>query len=1079
MGTGTLTKYSASAGSGKTFHLAANYLTHLFRSKENYRKILAVTFTNKSTAEMKNRILDQLYILSTGGESLYLPDLIKTTRKSEEVIRADAGEILFSILHDFSRFSVCTIDAFFQKIIRAFARESGLHSGFNIELDHSMILASAVDEMIASSAENQELKNWLNEYVDTKIAEGKSWNPKGEIINLAEEIFKEKFKILSLDERTKLEDKKFLLAYIDKIKSVRSKFEEELSAFGKQCEDIFSEFGLTDEMFYQKGRGIPNFIRSLAQGNVIPPNNYVKAILDEPPKWSTKAIAPELKHAIENGFDKVLENAIRYYEENEVKYNSAGEILSNIYALGILSDILNKVRTITSAENIFLISDAGELLTLITGGDQAPFIYEKIGNRYENYLIDEFQDTSMLQWNNFLPLIEESLGRGKDNLVVGDVKQSIYRFRNSDWQILGKIIDRQFADDRLVSKPLKTNWRSRSNIIRFNNSLFSVIPDQIDKLFPEELLSISFKKLYSEAIQDDPVKSTSGYVRLDFIDDDYKENISGGNKSGKKISIKWEDKVLKMLPSVIERFQDKGYGASDIGILVRDGREGTAVLNRMIQYSNSCTPEQKKKYNYNIVSDYSLVLSNSPAVTFIIGVLKVLNDQEDMISRAEMLRFYLQATGAENSENVPLFSKMLKDNSHSLFPEGLEKFLSKSMQLPLFETVENIISFFGLGNYSWNVAYLNTFQDCVLNFTETKNADFQSFLDWWELTGNKNSVVLPANQDAAKVYTIHKSKGLEFKVVILPFLSWNDDHNTYHRPIIWVKPDTAPFNDLGIVPIRYKRNPPESIFTNVYLQEKYSAYLDNLNLLYVAMTRAKDAIYGFVPEHPDTNSGIAKIIKDALLSDENPAGKSGMILHHNYNDEEKMFEFGKIPEMPGQPAENKDLVSVNYTVTQQPESLKLKLHGENYFLTGKEAVKQKINYGKLMHEVFEGINASGDIPASVKKLVYEGKIPESESKPLETRLNTLISVPPVSEWFKPGNKVLKETEILLPSGVTKRPDRVILADGKTVIIDFKFGVENEHYAEQMRQYRNLLSEMGYHKIEAFLWYVDKNKIVKA
>jgi ATP-dependent exoDNAse (exonuclease V) beta subunit len=1079
MGTGTLTKYSASAGSGKTFNLAAIYLSHLFREKDSYRKILAVTFTNKATAEMKSRILDQLHVLATGGKSEYLPGLIKEAGKNEKEIRSKAGDILYTILHDYSRFSVCTIDAFFQKIIRAFARESGLHSGFNIELDHSMILSSAVDEMIASSTDNPELKEWLNEYVNSKLSEEKSWNPKDEIMKLAGELFKEKFKILSAEEKIRLEDKKFLLEYIRKLRSIKETFVETMISAGKECDRIFFEYSLTDDMFYQKSKGVPGFVKSLAAGKMAEPKTHIRAIMADPPKWSTKAPAPELQNAIDNGLGKTLKDAIIYYDKNILNFNSAKEILSNIYAVGILSDVLKKVRTIATTENSFLISDAGELLSLITGGDQAPFIYEKIGNRYENYMIDEFQDTSLMQWINFYPLIYESMGRGNDDLVVGDIKQSIYRFRNSDWEILGKMLDEQIPESRLHSKPLKTNWRSRSNIIKFNNSLFSLIPGNIDRLFADDPSHLCFNDLYSEAVQKDPGNDTGGYVKLTFVDDDYEVRI---NKAGKEVSKPirdWEDKVLEKLPAVIELCQDKGYAASDIGIIVRNSREGTNVLNTMIRYSNDSTPEKKKKYNYNIVSDYSLTLSNSSAINFIIAVLKVLNNPKDDISQAAMLRFYLFARGFPDAEDTPLYLASLRDGSHGRFPEGYGNFMERVAYLPLFEAVENIISFFYLGGHPWNVAYLNTFQDLVINFSATKNTDFQSFLDWWETAGSKSSVILPAKQDAARIFTIHKAKGLEFSVVILPFLSWNDDHDTHHHEIVWVKPPEAePFDELGIIPIRYKRNPPGSIFSDFFRQEKYAAYLDNLNLLYVAMTRARDAIYGFAAEKPDANSGISRLIKEAVTSDENPAGDSGIILSGFYDDDQKVFEFGEIPDQQKMSAAKTDLVSLEYKVSQQPESLRLKLHGENYFIAGREDVIHKINYGKLMHEAFECIDTAEDIPAAVRRLVLEGQIPGSESESMIYRLDELISSPQVSEWFKPGNTVLKESDILLPSGAIKRPDRVILKNGKAVIIDFKFGEENKHYAEQVGQYRNLLTDMGYKEIEGYLWYVDRNKIIR-
>jgi ATP-dependent exoDNAse (exonuclease V) beta subunit len=1064
MGQGTLTIYSASAGSGKTYRLTSIYLAHLFRSRYSYRKILAVTFTNKATAEMKSRILDHLHKLAVGENSDYLPGLVKSTGKTEEWIRNESKEILNSILHDFSRFSVSTIDSFFQKVLRAFAREVGLHSGFSIELDHTTILSTAVDEMIASATVDTQLKNWLITYAKSNIEEEKSWNLKDTIIRLAEELFKEKYKILSFEERSKLEDKKFLLEYIKKIRLISNSFEKELIAFGKRASEIISEFELTDDLFYRKGQGIPAFVRSMVSGSIKGPNSYVREIASEPPRWSTGNPAPQLETAIGRGLDAILLDAINFYDKNIVAYNSAVSVLTNIYALGILSDVLHNVHLITTSENSFLLSDAGELLNLITREDQSSFIYEKVGNRYENFMIDEFQDTSIIQWNNFKPLIENSMAEGYDNLVVGDVKQSIYRWRNSDWRILGKVLVKMVDNDRIFSNPLTTNWRSRSNIIKFNNSLFTIIPDQLDKALSGEHLTESFKSIYSEAIQEDPCKNDGGFVRLEFVANN-NEQI-------------WQEIVLDRLPGIIESVQDKGYKASDIGIIVRDGKEGGLVLNALINYNNKY-PENIDKYNFNAVSNDSLLLSNSPVIIFIVSVITVVNDPHDYISRAIMLRFFLMSTGDEEAENVSLQSDKLIEGSRAYFPDGYEVFLERIRQMPLFEATESIIKFFRLGDYSWNVPFLNTFQDYILNFTGSKNADIQTFLDWWEESGKKKSVVLPGNQDAIRILTIHKSKGLEFKVVILPFLSWNLDHMASKQPVLWVRPDSPPFNDLGIVPVKYSKDLTNTIFADCYKEEKYSVYLDNINLLYVALTRAKDVLYGFSIDNPRSENTIAGILKIALTSI--PEFKDGkeFTLNSHYSDENKVFEYGEITENRIETTDKKDLISSRYFVSQTMESLKLKLHGENYFSSESQAIRKKINYGKVMHEVFEGINTPSDIPNAVRKLVLEGKLSEEDSDEIDGRVNEMIKIPQVADWFMPDNKVLTEAGILLPSGVTRRPDRVIFKMGKTTIIDFKFGEENSHYSEQVNQYRNLLFDMGYKDIDAYIWYVDKNKIVSA
>ncbi|HUX97101.1 MAG TPA: UvrD-helicase domain-containing protein [Bacteroidales bacterium] len=1064
MGKGTLTIYNASAGSGKTYTLAAVYLAHVFKSRYNYRRILAVTFTNKATAEMKLRILENLHRLGTGQKSDYLDQLIISTGRSEEWIREEAGEILNSILHDYSRFSVSTIDSFFQKILRAFAREAGLHSGFNIEMDHSLILSSAVDEMIKSAGEDPQLKLWLTKFALSNIEEEKSWNLRDSILSLSEELFKEKFKVLSESERALIGNKEFLLEYIKELRSINFSFENSLRKFGKQADVIFSEHNLDDSMFYQKGKGIPGFIRSLLSGSVKEPNSYVLEITGENPKWSTGEPHLSLRNTIDAGLGQTLLEALKYYYQHIIEYKTSEAILLNIYSLGILSDVLKNIHEITSSENSFLLSDAGEVLRLITAGDQASFIYEKAGNRYDNFMIDEFQDTSVIQWNNFQPLIDNSMAEGSDNLVVGDVKQSIYRWRNSDWRILGTVLNNMVDHERIISKPLTTNWRSSPEIIRFNNTLFSVIPEQIDEMLSDGKYPVSFKRLYSEAVQKDAGKRQGGYIRLEFIENT-KENA-------------WKASVLEKLPEIIVSVLEKGYKPSDIGIIVRDGREGSMVLKTLIDYNNLPAIERPSE-EFRAVSNDSLLLGNAPVLNFIIAVLKVINDPSDMISRALMLRFYLLSEGDARADSVNLISSELIEESSRYFPEGFKEFLELLRHLPLFEATERIISFFKLGAVSWNVPYLHTFQDHVLNYSGTRTTDSASFLEWWETTGSNKSVVLPDNQDAVRILTIHKSKGLEFRIVILPFISWNLDHLPAKPPVLWVKPSTEPFNKLGIVPVRYSRELLNTIFSDDYTDERYSVFIDNINLLYVAFTRAKEALYGFSVDNPRGENTIASVLKNALIAGKLTDNFSDTDLACYFNTETRIFEMGEITVTGSEPVKFKGRQYNSYHVSRETDSLRLKLHGEYYFHQRDGGFMDRINYGKLMHEVFEGIDTADDIKPSVRKLVLEGKITEEESSSIEQKINSLISSPGIKEWFSHENKVLKEAGILLPSGSQRRPDRIIFRDGKTIIVDFKFGEPANQYLRQLDYYRKLLSEMGFKDIEAFIWYVDNNLVVPA
>jgi hypothetical protein len=497
------------------------------------------------------------------------------------------------------------------------------------------------------------------------------------------------------------------------------------------------------------------------------------------------------------------------------------------------------------------------------------------------------------------------------------------------------------------------------------------------------------------------------------------------------------------------------------------------VLKALIDYSNNCVGNRREKYNYNVVSNDSLLLAGSPVINFIISVISAVNDPSDMISVAAMVRFWLLATGRGGADNVTADLK----GAAGYFPEGYEVLLTSVNKIPLYEAIEQIILFFGLGEHKWNVPYISTFQDHVLRFMGNGNPGIRSFLEWWETTGRKKSVVLPDDQQAMRILTIHKSKGLEFGIVIIPFISWNLDHPAFRQPLLWVKPDVAPFNELGVIPVKCNKDLADTIFSGYYKDEKYSVHLDNLNLLYVAMTRAKDAIYGFSLNNPPRNNTIAGILKEAFLYD--GKNEQELSLQSLYNAEINLFELGEVPEKKKTDSVRPDVVPAAYPVSRKIGSLRLKLHGENYFSTGDMAIREKINYGKLMHEVFEGIDTPSDIQAAVRKLVLEGKLPEDEAAEVESKVRTFISDPLVAPWFSEENKVMREAGILLTSGNIRRPDRVIFRNGKTTVIDFKFGEENEHHFEQVELYRGLLADMGYGNIDACIWYVDKNKIVTA
>ncbi len=1064
MSQGLLTIYRASAGSGKTYCLTREYLQRLFSGTGSHKRILAVTFTNKAANDMRMKILGQLHSISSGTAGSLAAYLGLAPLSDESGIRNKAKGLLFNILHDYYGFSIGTIDSFFQKILRAFTREIGLQQGYLIELDHSVILGEAVDAMLERSGEDHDLMGWLVSYINSRTEEGKSWNLKKDILTLAEEIFGEKFRMLSQEEKKFLGDHEEMKSYVSELKKARSGFLNGLRRIADRCNDLIRQYNVTDDMFLRGGRGgIPSFLKMIAEyryGTFKPINATVSRALEDPPVFASKdGPPPPLAAALKNGLEDSIRELLNFYTLNLRQVNTAILVHDNIFILGILSDILEQVHKITSSENRFLISDTGELLYLIIGNDQTPFIYEKTGNSYDNFMIDEFQDTSHIQWNNFSPLVLNSMAEGHDNMVVGDVKQSIYRWRNSDWTILGSEIEKEIGDSRIIRKDLSINWRSYANVIAFNNSMFGILPEIIEeRLADKGNHGFSLKQLYENSGQQVPESAgrDGGMVRIEFID-----NTSTGD---------FRDKVLKKLPGLIENLNDLGYRGSDIGILVRTNQEGSDVVRALMAYKGNADNGKRLKYNYDVISNDSLLVSSSPAVMLIIWTLRYKAGFADIYTLSHILRFWLQC----NKDNSDHFHEILSRGEAGIeahLPPGFFGLTGGGGEMSLFETVERIIELFNTGNDPENVPYLNAFQDMVLEFSNRETPDLKLFLEWWESTGCKRFLSLPDNRQSMKVLTIHKAKGLEFRIVIIPFISWLTGHGS-STPVMWVNPGPATPGHPAIVPVKYRSDLVHSIFENDYLREEYSAAVDNLNLLYVAFTRPVEALIGFAPFKSQSGS-IASHLIQTLRVETKISGETPSIDLSKYFDyEAKIFEYGELGLSKPSGVIN-DSLSVSqdqYFICHEPERFRIKFHGRDLAEDMTEHRFRSISRGKLMHNAFETIVTAKDVRPSVDRLIRDGLINENEKADFINSIEGALSAGDVSEWFEEGQKVLTEAEILLPSGRIKRPDRIIFRDDRIIIVDFKFGEEKTSYLNQVREYRDILVKMGYSECEAYIWY---------
>lgn len=1051
---GKISRYSASAGSGKTYKLAGIYLDLLFKAPYNYRNILAVTFTNKAASEMKERILNNLYQLASGKDSPYLDKLLETYSADIDKVRARARDILDNILHDYSRFSVGTIDSFFQKVLRAFVKESGLHSGFNLVLDHSVILSEAVDEMLLSVDKDKRLLKWLIEYSRYEISQGNHWNLKRRIMELGEEIFKEEYRLLYNEGRI-VSDKDVLRDGMGKLIAFEKSFTSGLARMAKEAISIMDDSDLVTDDLAGKSRSFRSFLDKALEGVPKELSSSIDKAWKEDKYFTGKSPSAALIDAFSSGLKEKVNELCEYFEYGIKIYLSSRLVTANLFNLGILTDLSTKVREILNQSNNFLLSDAGDFLRQIIAKDQAAFIYEKVGTRYRNFMIDEFQDTSLIQWKNFEPLINDSLAEGDSNLVVGDIKQAIYRWRNSDWRILNSL-DEKFNPEQFDSRVLKENWRSKANIIAFNNSVFAELPILTEQ--KQGLLKDSISELYSESYQNDPGNKPGGYVRI-------KELRKHDERHQNQL-------VLEEIPLLIEEIQDGGYSGNDIGILVRKNSEGQDIINRIMEYASSVESAKKEKYNYQVISADSLLLNNAPVIRFILASLKYIYDGSDQLAKATMINYLATIRGDIIDGSRPDY--LDKNNKSQLldspFGDDFDNYISGIRYLPVFEIVDRLIDYFGLGEYESAIPFLNTVQDLVLDLSSNETNDIAIFLEWWDNEGYKKSVASPDQDESMQLMTIHKSKGLQFKVVIIPFLSWSLDHGK--KPNIWVYSDKSPFVDLGAVPVMFKKEIEVTHFKKYYDREKLNITIDKLNLLYVALTRSEECLYAYIPS-AKRKDNIGALLKDAIninpdLPDFEEDPEKDML---------STFDYGDIPEKSdSQETVQSTNIEIPYHVTIDDSRLKIKIKAEHYIERNKED-RPAVNYGLLMHDILSGVRYKGDLSKAVDAAYIQGLIDAEEKNTVLERINSGFENKLIASWFDENNTaVWLEHDILMPGGAIKRPDRVIKNANEVVVIDYKFGEEHNSHFRQVKEYMDVLKHIVSKDVKGYLWYVDKEII---
>lgn len=1085
--------YRASAGSGKTYRLTKDYIQLLFDPKSDrmHRRILAVTFTNKATDEMKTRILKELHALSKGEKSDYRNDLISKDFPTEDAVNARARKILINLLHDYSSFSISTIDKFFQQVIRSFAREIGVHGGYNLELDNTSTLDQSVDNLFLdlSKDENKQLLQWLTAFAEERIEQSEGWNMRKNILDLGNEIFKESYQHKAEDTNKKLHEREFLTNYRKSLREIKTSFETKVKQTATDGLSIIARNGLTPESFKGGSRSAMKTLEKLTR-NVDKVSATFLSMAADVTNCYTKTTPKETIAAIEsaynNGLQDKLAKLVELLQVEIVDYNSAVMVLKYINTLGILSDLAVQIKKLTDEQNTMLISDSNMLLNKIIDNSDTPFVYEKTGIHVDNFMIDEFQDTSILQWKNFYPLISNSLSAGKFNLVVGDVKQSIYRWRNSDWKLLDEKLLTDFRPEQLHEENLDTNWRSDKNIIDFNNSFFyraanllqSKLNENLETILPvyPELIGLTTKieHAYANSYQKTSPKAASGHVRFSFIEKD--ENDNG-----------WKSESLTRLPGILEDLQLRGYRPNDIAILVRTNDEEAEVIHKLLSFKTGS--EAKPEFCYDIMGNEGLLIGAAASVRFILGLLQLFVNPDDSIQKT--IVNYEYARGKQHkTENEALSICFAETNAAEseilspLFSENENKELSRLQNSSLFDMVEKIISLFNVGSWHNEAVFVQAFQDVVFRYSANKTADLNSFLNWWEKHGGKQCISTPDSQNAMRIMTVHKSKGLDFKVVVIPFCDWKLDSSM--RNILWCEPTKAPFNELPLLPIEYTSKLGQSIFAKDYFDEQMHQYIDSLNVAYVAFTRAKHELICMAPAMQKEADSLDKINSlSALLTTcfdvETPDLNAELIpLTASFDKENKVFALGESIKAIYKEIEN---IAANENINHYPSTntsdrLRIRHQSLDYLLENQDLTDSRLNYGLIMHDILKGITRKSDQAKAIASMIREGRISEQESKTVVSEMEKFWNLPETENWFAGDVKVLNETTILTPSGEQYRPDRVIIHENTATIVDYKFGDnENKHYLKQVQQYMNLIGEMGY-RTEGFVCYVSLGKVVK-
>ncbi|MBF1518830.1 MAG: UvrD-helicase domain-containing protein [Prevotella pallens] len=1107
-----LTVYRASAGSGKTFTLAVEYISLLVKDPENYQHILAVTFTNKATQEMKMRILSQLYGIANSLQSSqqYFNKVKEKTNMPDAVIRNNARAALTLLIHRYNNFRILTIDAFFQQVLRNLAHELGQTANLRVDLNNEEITEKAVDQMIESLEKGQPVLQWISTYINNSIEDDNGWNIIGKIKTFGTNIFKDFYKAHEANLKEQLSNADDFKVYETTLRKRRNDIRKTFNGKAKSILNEIKNANLDIPSNYRSG-----LYKYLTDSAIAPlTNKPLKAGVlkanESPQNWTSSKCAKADKQQIQTLAAEVLSaqlsELIAYNNDNWNEFQSIQLTLSHLSELRLLHAIADAVDNLTKDTNRFMLSNTQALLKELIADSDTPFIFERIGARLKHVMIDEFQDTSTIQWQNFQVLLANCMAQElSQNLIVGDIKQSVYRWRQGDWGILNNI-EKSFAHQKIRLETLDYNYRSEKRIIDFNN------------VFWEQCVANTAK----EVAQDDAEKAKIVQKAYeDVAQKTHKTTENGFVKISLYPSKSMKEAVLEELIETIKELFNNGYGGknqSKIAILVRSKSNIQDIVNALLQSFGN---------EINIVSDEAFRLDASLSVNIIVSAMHLLTHPDDVLTRGKLVKLYNQEVlkkpltdtdllvSINESNNIDTKNIDKKERRKLATEQQMAKLNSQLppeyvtnrellLGLPIVDLVDKLFMLFGLDQLEGQSSYICTLYDTLNDFLKDHTADIDDFINEWE--NSLSSKTIQSDEiEGIRIMTIHKSKGLEFDNVIIPFCSWEMEK----KGTLWceTKNKPAPYNKLPLLPIDFSRDKLiGTVFEDDYKEEHFQNIVDNLNLLYVAFTRASKNLFVFgLRQGKTTLDNIAKgtppgnrsyAIELALRQVSEQLQGSSLSFPDDIGSEIH-FEYGTLApethEKEHAVADNPFLIKPDkhiVSIATYPQAATFKQSNKSIeFVKGEDVDPSDrtryIKIGNVLHQLFSTIYTTADIPTRLNELEQQGIIYNDEitSAQLRTRIEDAITNPQVQEWFSKRWQLYNECTILEYNKDTNemeehRPDRV-MTDGKEfVVVDFKFGKEREEYKKQVQQYMEILIRMGHKKVSGYLWYVVKNNVVE-